>query len=112
MTRRKTPDAMGDLLASEPVSQDDGKAVSRQDSKTTDRQDDKTVKATFYLSSTTAVALDRARLLLRDLVDYDDRTAITKSGIVDTILAQALAEIQRDGEAARRLAGKLAGQRG
>ena len=103
MTRKRTPDIMGDLLesADKTPKQPDGVPEEQQDSETASplagttvgQQTGQTVKATFYLDSSTTLALDYAWLQLRALAGRK----ISRSGIVEAALRAALIDLQKRG---------------
>jgi hypothetical protein len=109
MTRRKTPNVLGDLMGEEPEErQQTSKPVNQQDSKTAKRQavkplrqrlasEDKT-KVTLYLSPDTAFDLDGAKLQLRRLVKPDNLKDVTKSSIAEAALILALQDLEAQGE--------------
>jgi hypothetical protein len=116
MTRKKTPNVLGDLMGEEPEErQQSGKPANQQDSKASSRQavrpakrqavktlrqrlasEDK-VKVTLYLSPETAYALDGAKLELRRLVKPDNLKDVTKSSITEAAIVLALQDLEAKG---------------
>jgi hypothetical protein len=94
MTRKKTPDIMGGLLSGR-------KTAQQQDSKTVHKQQDSLTaekkQATLYFSQEATDALERARYTLRQLAYPEQRSAITKSSIVEAAFLLALEDLEKNG---------------
>lgn len=126
MTRKPTPNVLGDLMGEEPEERrqsvkaskrQDSKAAKRQSGKPASRQAVKTLaqrlaaegktKATLYLSPETAYDLERAKPELRRLVEPQDLKDVTKSSIAEVALVLALRDLEdrgRDSDLATELA--------
>lgn len=95
--RKQTPNLLekvidGDQTTSKPVQHNTSKPVSQHNAKV--EPDDK-VKGTFYLSAAVMEQLDDAWLSLRK--QAQQRSQVSKSGIVEAALQIALDDIQKRG---------------
>lgn len=109
MTRKKTPNVLGDLMGEESEErQQNAKPAKRQDRKAVKRQTVKTLrdrlaaeskdKATLYLSPQTAYDLELAKLELRRLVNPENLKDVTKSSITEVALVLALEDLEQRGK--------------
>ena len=99
--RKETPDILSSLM--DKQAKDTGKPASQQASMT---ESTEKVKATYYISQTTADDLEDAWYQLRKEAPPEDRGEISKSSIVDVALRMVLEDLKKQGKESR-LAGKL-----
>lgn len=101
MSRKDTPNLMGDLLtgkkASKPAEQQD----SQPEEPATRPAEEIKLKRTFYLSQAGTNALEELQYHLRRLASLEDRGQISYSAIVEAALLQALEELEQQGQASR-----------
>ena len=117
MSRKKTPDILGNLLGdtskpeyhnagipeyhndSKPVLQSTSKPAGQKKAKAPAPAPSQTekVKATFYLDAKTVEALEDGWIELRRLADKKNRGQISKSLIVELALDMALEELKKKG---------------
>ena len=100
MSRRDTPNLMGDLLSGKKAS----KPVEQQDSQPEEpatRPAEEKLKRTFYLSQAGTNALEELQYHLRRLASQEDRGQISYSLIVEKAILLALEDLDENGQASR-----------
>lgn len=109
MSRKETPDLMGDLLsgkkASKTARQEDSQPAELEASKPTEGL---RIKRTFYLSERGLASLEELQYQLKKMASPEDQGSISLSSIVEQALLQALEELEAKGQEsslARALAG-------
>ena len=101
--RNETPDILSDLM--DKPTRDTGKPASQHTSKPKSTEKIK-VKATYYISQTTADDLEDAWYHLRKEAPQEDRGEISKSFIVDVALRIVLEDLKKQGKESQ-LASKM-----
>ena len=99
--RKETPDILSNLMNKQI--QDTGKPASQQTSKP---ESTEKVKATYYISQTTADDLEDAWYQLRKEAPPENRGEISKSSIVDVALRMVLEDLKKQGKESQ-LASKM-----
>ncbi len=99
--RRETPDILSNLM--DKQAQNTGKPVKRH---TSMPESTEKIKATYYISQTTADDLEDAWYQLRKEAPPEDRGEISKSSIVDVALRMVLEDLKKQGKESQ-LAGKM-----
>ena len=101
MSRKDTPNLMGDLLsgkkASKPAEQQAIEPASQQSSQPAEEK----LKRTFYLSQAGTNALEELQYHLRRLASLEDRGQISYSLIVERAILLALEELKEHGQESR-----------
>lgn len=100
MSRKDTPNLMGDLLsgkkASKPAEQQDSQPEEPSPKPTEEK-----LKRTFYLSQVGTNALEELQYHLRRLASLEDRGQVSYSLIVERAILLALEELKEQGQASR-----------
>jgi len=97
MSRKDTPNLMGDLLTGKKAS----KTAEQQDSQPEElapRPAEEKLKRTFYLSQAGTNALEELQYHLRRLASLEDRGQVSYSLIVERAILLALEELKEQGQ--------------
>lgn len=106
MSRKDTPNLMGDLLSGKKDSKPAEQQASKPEEEAPRPAEEQKLKRTFYLSQAGTNALEELQYLIKRMASLEDRSQISYSAIVEAALLQSLEDLQQQGQASK-IASKL-----
>lgn len=101
MSRKDTPNLMGDLLSGKKASKPAEQQDSQPEEPAARPAEELKLKRTFYLSQAGTNALEELQYQLRRLASLEDRGQVSYSLIVERAILLALEDLQEQGQASR-----------